>query len=132
MEGKVHVASNRSLLGTARESDARGRSAFTPFVWGSGFLIFLFVACWFRPIEWIWPQIERGPLSARTLLGLMSKYPLIVAPLGAVFLVVAGLLGGSLGVPGLFRTPPCLDLEKEKRRRRDRDYLHSRGRMTAF
>lgn len=113
-------------------SAVRVRRALTPWAWVLGLGAFLARGVLVKPFDQVWPNIARGSSTDDTLLWLICKYPLIVAPIGVILLVVAGRLGTSLGLPGLFRNPPPPDLEREKVRRRNRDYKRSRGGATAF
>jgi hypothetical protein len=69
----------------------------------------------------------------QSLLWLAFKAPLRVATIVVVLLMVAGLLGRSLGLPGLFQNPPREDIDQEKERRGTQgEYFHSRGGWTTF
>jgi hypothetical protein len=109
------------------------RGALAAFAWSIGLVAFSIYGAWANPLKWLWPTDCRGVASEANLLWLLCKHPLISAHLGAILLIVAGRLGRSLGLPGLFRTPPPADLADEMmRRRRRKGYQPSRGKLTAF
>ena len=74
----------------------------------------------------------RTIVDHRTLLWVVFKHWMPIAAIGVVIAIVAGRLGGGLGLPGLFRNPPDFDPAEERSRRKDPDYLHSRGSWTTF
>lgn len=113
-------------------SDGVTRGALAALAWFIGLVAFTIYGAWAKPLEWLWPSEAGGAATDANLLWLFCKHPLISAQLGAVLLIVAGRLGRSLGLPGLFRTPPPDDLADEKRRRRRKGYHRSRGQLTAF
>jgi hypothetical protein len=132
MESTSLAGLNPSGAGAAGALVDGGRGGFAPFIWVLGLVSFLIYGVQVKPLERVWTVIERGASTQQTLLWLVCKYPPIVAPIGAILLVVAGRLGSSLGLPGLFRNPAPPDLLQEKRRRRKKGYLRSRGGATAF
>ena len=93
-----------------------GRSAVVTVVWAGAILLFLLYSVQVRPFQMI-----AG--AGETLLCLILQHFLFVAVIVAVLLMVGGVLGSSLGLPGLFRDPPERDVKEEHQRRKRKDYL---------
>jgi hypothetical protein len=68
----------------------------------------------------------------QTLLWLIFEHWLPITTIAVVTLIVAGRVGSSLGLPGLFRDPSRDDLAEERIRRQNPEYVHSRGLLTSF
>jgi hypothetical protein len=105
-----------------------------PIVWTLGIAVFLGYSLWCTPLEDLRTPQDRAylresrdpsrdssgggrrPADPRShqldagqyqrLLSLICEHALPVALFGVVLLIVAGRLGRSLGLPGLFRDPP--------------------------
>ena len=136
---------NTRGAGSAPEPRARTRDAhhfvsqaIGPVAWVLGFLAFFVYAANVKPLDVL---LSPGPLATasgsasghlQTLLLLTFEHWPLVATFSAVGLIVAGRLGRGLGLPGLFRDPPALDMKEEKQRRQRPGYKFSRGNLTAF
>ena len=111
--------------------------------WVVVLLVFVGYGVRAKPLEWIRTDLDRSfskAVDSQTLLWMVSVHPLIVAPVVAVLLIVAGLVGNDLGLPDLFRNPPLRDRRAERGRLeraktsggRVASYAPSRGGGTAF
>ncbi len=78
------------------------------------------------------PDETAASRHGQTFFRLILQHFVFVAVIVAVLTIVGGVLGSSLGLPGLFRDPPERDLREERQRRKDKEYLRSRGGATAF
>ena len=69
----------------------------------------------------------------QTFFRLILRHFASVAVIGAVLAMVGGILGNSLGLPGLFRDPPERDIREEVEcRNKHKEYSRSRAGTTAF
>ena len=112
----------------------RGGWTFTTLAWILGVLGFIAFGVSTNPFQRIWSREKLGDeVIYQTILWLVIEHPGISGTVILVLLMVSGVLGGSLGLPGLFRTPSSQDWEGEKsRRQKNKNYLYSRGDQTGF
>ena len=108
-------------------------------VWGIGLLICVGYGLWQLPMDQLRGEDRQKLLKEgdpQTLLGLALEYWPLMALIVAVILIIAGQLGSSLGLPGLFTDPPKPDPEQERRRLRrlgdERKHVRSYGLGAAF
>jgi hypothetical protein len=123
------------------------RTGGSALVWLIAMVLLLLCGVNFKPIESIRtvqdhlhavaqdPEKQAGGGEAwhgLTYLNLMLRHLPLIGVIAAVLLMVGGVLGGGLGLPGLFRDPPERDTQAELQRRKKKGYVYSRGGQTAF